>query len=251
MDVRAAYLDVLKLALCDLVSPHGTMTASRNENGTCDPTHIGADQLWIRRDGRDWPVYALTMCGLDRLTDLQMCVEAIVADQVDGDLIEAGVWRGGASMLMRATLDSLDEGRMVWVADSFQGFQSSDGPWPEFLSRYEILNVPLDDVRRNFSHYGLEDGVNFLPGQFADTLPLIGKQQWAVIRLDGDTYDTMRVSLEALYDGLSDGGFVIVDDYKILPDCARAVTEFRRERGIVDELVGVGWNCARWRKNAG
>jgi O-methyltransferase len=249
MDCRVAYLDVLKLALCDLVSPHGTTSASRGDDGTTELSIFLADNLWIRREGRDWPLFAVTMCGLDRLKDLQGCVETIVADGVEGDLIEAGAWRGGASILMRATLNSLDEGRTVWVADSFNGFQASDGPFEEYLSRYEILSASLDHVRQNFSHYGLEDGINFVPGQFEDTLPRLKDQRWAIIRLDGDTYDTMQVSLQSLYDGLSPGGFVIVDDYQILPECRRAVAEFRAERGITDPIVEVDWNFARWRRS--
>ncbi len=112
----------------------------------------------------------LTMVGLNRLDDLQACVEAVVRDGVAGDLIEAGAWRGGASILMRATLDSLGaRDRTVYVADSFQGFPAADDQG--HLNATDFLAVPLEEVEANFARLGLEAGVRFVPGFFAETLP--------------------------------------------------------------------------------
>ena len=81
-----------------------------------------------KRDlGLDWPVEALTMIGMKRLTSLQECVETVLRDDVPGDLVECGVWRGGASILMRAVLVAYgDEERCVWLADSFAGVPPPD-----------------------------------------------------------------------------------------------------------------------------
>ena len=125
------------------------------------------DELDIRVAGVDWPLHGTTMAGLQRLDDLQACVEAVVRDEVEGDLIEAGTWRGGASILMRATLDALGADRTVWVADSFQGFPTAD----EALAPIDYLAVPVDDVRANFARFGYEQGVRFVEGFFEDTLP--------------------------------------------------------------------------------
>ena len=109
------------------------------------------------------------MAGLRRLDDLQACVEAIVRDGVEGDLIEAGTWRGGASILMRATLDALGaDDRTVWVADSFQGFPAADAG----DARADRLpRRPIEEVRANFARLGYEQGVRFVAGFFEDTLP--------------------------------------------------------------------------------
>jgi O-methyltransferase len=252
---RQAYLELLALALCDLVGsttsaveplPHGGLAA----------VELAGDGLERRVQGRDWPRHALTMTGLARLADLRACVEQVVGEAVPGDMIEAGAWRGGSSMLMRATLDSLGEGeRSVWVADSFQGFprdagasapQRVAGP---YLAAFDFLAVPLDEVRASFRRLGLERGVHFLPGFFAETLPGLGGS-WSLIRLDGDTYDATLLALRSLYPGLSRGGHVIIDDYAGFAECREAVEDFRAEAGVREPVHPVDWTCARWRRES-
>ena len=72
-----------------------------------------------------------------------------MADGVEGDLIEAGAWRGGAALLMRATLDTLGDTRTVWVADSFAGFPADERAeaGEPALSAYDFLAAPLEEVR--------------------------------------------------------------------------------------------------------
>ena len=75
-----------------------------------------------RADGSDVPALAETMVGLERLDNLHACVRDVLEQNVPGDLLEAGVWRGGASIFMRGALEAYgDEGRIVWAADSFEG----------------------------------------------------------------------------------------------------------------------------------
>jgi O-methyltransferase len=210
--------------------------------------------LPLRVRGSDWPFSGLTMVGLKRLDDLQACVESVVADGVEGDVIEAGAWRGGASILARATLDSLgaDE-RTVWVADSFQGLPAPDpGGFPEDheldLSQVEFLAVPADEVRLHFARFGCDHGVELVEGFFDQTLPTLRDRTWSVIRLDGDTYEATWVGLESLYPGLSAGGHLIVDDYGLIPECRAAVDDFRREHGIDEPISKIDWNGVRWRR---
>src|SRR3954447_23589168 len=169
--LRFAYLDLLKLCLCDLVGV-GTESVYRTfeEEPRIYSRELPAEQMDYRVSGRDWPLHALTMIGLQRLDDLQGCVETIIADGVEGDLIEAGTWRGGASILMRATLDTLGaDDRTVWVADSFQGFPAGEAQnFPEDrelddLGPFDFLAVPLDEVRDNFARFGCDRGVRFVP----------------------------------------------------------------------------------------
>jgi O-methyltransferase len=201
-----------------------------------------------------WPVVAETMIGPRRLDHLQRCVETILADRVAGDLIEAGCWRGGAGILMRAALEARgDRTRRVWLADSFAGLPASrHGDERKLrLDGYAELAVPQEEVERAFERYGLlDERVVFLSGWFADTLPALEGEIWALIRLDGDLYDSTRDALAALYPRLSAGGFAVVDDYGALPGCRRAVDEFRATHGVTAPLEWIDGSAVCWRKAA-
>ena len=245
--LRDAYFGLLKLCLCDLGGAT-TVSVGTMPGGAIASRILHDDQLPIRAAGLDWPFQGLTMTGLQLLDDLQWCVESVARDGVPGDLIEAGSWRGGASILMRATLDALgDRERTVWVADSFQGFPEDAGEHVE-LSAYEFLAAPLDEVKANFARFGCDEGVQFVPGFFEETLPPLSDRRWAIVRLDGDTYEATRSALESLYPGLSAGGYLIVDDYGLFEESRRAVDEYRERHGITEPLEDVDWNCKRWRR---
>jgi O-methyltransferase len=246
-ELRAAYLGLLKLALCDLAGT-STGSVSRMLDGRVASRELSGEDRRLRSAGLDWPLHGITMLGLNRLDDLQASVESVVHDGVEGDLIEAGAWRGGASILMRATLDSLGASeRTVFVADSFQGFPAAVGLDP---STAEFLAVTVDEVRENFARFGLEQGVRIVPGFFDDTLAALDDEPWALVRLDADTYEATRVALDALYPGLALGGYLIVDDYGVMADheCRRAVDEFRARHGISEPLEQVDWTSVRWRR---
>ena len=103
----------------------------------------------------------------------------------------------------------------------------------------------LDTVQANFRRYGLlDDRVKFLPGWFRDTLPVAPVERIAVLRLDGDMYESTHLALTHLYPKLSSGGFLIVDDYGALPNCRRAVEDFRHTRHYrVDGYRSTGPEC--------
>ena len=150
-----------------------------------------------RAIGNDWPPTAETMIGTARLDNLRACVESVLEDEIPGDLIETGVWRGGSTILMRAILAANGiTDRTVWVADSFEGLPVPDGeayPADEGVdfSGFKQLAVSVEEVRANFERYGLlDDQVRFLKGWFKDTLAQAPIDQLAVLRLDGDLYQS-------------------------------------------------------------
>jgi O-methyltransferase len=249
--LRAAYLDLLKLALCDLTGSATTSVGAMPGKAVVSYELHGRDRR-LRSAGIDWPLHGLTMVGLARLADLQSCVETVVRDRVDGDLIEAGVWRGGASILMRAVLDSLGStDRTVLVADSFEGFPDTDAAETDGVDySYEFLAAPLDEVRGNFARFGYDRGVEFIPGFFEDTLPQLTDRTFAVVRLDGDSYSATNVGLHSLYPALSPGGYIIIDDYGVVEGCRRAVDDFRSQYGITEPIEQVDWVCVRWRRES-
>lgn len=209
-----------------------------------------------RAAGRDWPSDAETMVGLSRLGNLQDCVTDVLRTAVPGDLIEAGVWRGGACIFMRAILKAYgNQDKTVWVADSFQGLPRPDGRLGQdeadpHWQYADVLAVPLDQVKYNFERYGLLDRqVRFLPGWFSDTLPTAPIQRISVLRLDGDMYSSTMDALTALYPKLSSGGYAIVDDYGAVPACRQAVDDYRREHGIQDPLRQIDWTGVYWKRS--
>ena len=241
------YLDLLKKVLTRLIFPDRILGAEGEE-----PFDRGAREI-----GMDWPSEAETMIGLQRLDNLEFCVADVVRRGVPGDLIETGVWRGGAAIFMRAVLEAYgDTQRTVWAADSFEGLPKPDpsrsSDVESGLWRFSQLAVSLDTVKANFERYGLlDDRVRFLPGWFQDTLASAPIERLAVLRLDGDMYDSTMVAFEALYSKLSPGGYVIVDDYGAVQGCREATDDFRAKRGIEDQMHEVDWTCVFWRRERG
>jgi O-methyltransferase len=197
------------------------------------------------------------MVGMKRMQNVELCVRDVLRRGVEGDLIETGVWRGGVCILMRAILKVMgDQGRSVWLADSFQGLPAPDGRFKQdadskWHSFSDSLGVSLLDVKANFERYGLlDDRVRFLEGWFKDTLPTAPIDKLAVIRLDGDMYASTMDALNSLYPKLSVGGYVIVDDYGALESCSQAVTDFRTQHKIDDPIEKVDWSGVFWKKGA-
>lgn len=208
-----------------------------------------------RAVGNDWPSRAESMVGLARLENFQDCIESVHMDAVPGDIVETGVWRGGASIFARAVLRELEvPDRLVWVCDSFEGLPPPDpDQWPEdegdvhYLR--EELAVSVDEVKANFERYGLlDDQVRFVEGWFEDTLADLPTSQIAVLRLDGDMYGSTMVALDALEHRVPPGGYVIIDDFGAIPQCRKAVEDYRRAHGITAEIVEIDWTGAYWRK---
>lgn len=209
----------------------------------------------VREEGDDWPIVGETMIGRRRLHNIRQCVEAVVSEGVEGDLVEAGVWRGGAGIYMRALLETLgDSERLVWLADSFEGLPPpSVGAMPEdegdTLWTYDALRVSLEEVKENFLKYGLlDDRVRFLKGWFEHTLQSSEINRIAVLRADGDMFSSTWATLTALEPRVSSGGFIIIDDYSALPGSKMAVDRYRVENSITAELIPIDWTGVYWKK---
>jgi hypothetical protein len=196
-----------------------------------------------------------TLLGKRGLDNVQFCVEQALIDGVPGDLIETGVWRGGTTILMRAVLEAYGvTDRTVWLADSFAGLPPpnvDDYPHDRGLNLNDIpiLAVSGDEVRANFDRYGLLDGqVRLLEGWFRDTLPAAPIDHLAILRLDGDLYESTMDALTHLYPRLSRGGYLIVDDCGCIGACRQAVHDYRADHGIAEPIVAVDWAVAYWRR---
>lgn len=205
-------------------------------------------------EGADIPYLAHTMIGMARLNNFQFCIEQTIRDNIPGDIIETGVWRGGSCILARAVLRiHAIKDKSVWVADSFQGLPPPDPEnYPadkgELNHENSFLRVSQETVENNFRKFGMLDGqVRFLKGWFKETLPRAPIERLSVLRMDGDMYESTMDALNPLYDKVSVGGFIIVDDYSGL-NCQQAVTDFRRNRKIEDEIIPIDSRSVYWRR---
>jgi hypothetical protein len=233
-NTKNLYLDLMKKCLINSIYQDASTYWNNPQNPQYNSDH--------REIGLDWPNVAHTMIGLHRLNNLQFCIEDVLQNNIPGDFIETGVWRGGATIFMRAILKAYNiTNRKVFVADSFEGLPN---PNPELYpadkgfdwTQYKILAVSLEEVQTNFGRYDLLDSqVVFLKGWFCNTLPNAPIEKLAIMRLDGDLYESTMDALINLYPKLSIGGYVIIDDYTI-PCCMQAVHDFRKAFNITDNL---------------
>jgi O-methyltransferase len=204
---------------------------------------------------RNFTFMAHTMIGQARLDNLHHCMDQVTKDNIPGDLIETGVWQGGATIFMRGFLHAHGiNDRIVWVADSFSGLPPNthqrdvEASMDFSPANFPYLSVSEEKVRNLFERYDLLDKqVRFLKGWFKDTLASAPIEKLAVLRLDGDMYESTMDALNALYHKVSPGGFVIVDDYHAVPSCKIAVDEFRQAHKIRAKLIPVDHDCVYWR----
>jgi len=193
-----------------------------------------------------------TMVGLESLVDLALQVRTVLSNNISGDFVECGVWRGGASFLMADLLRQ--EGvshRKVWLFDSFEGMPPPldiDGQAAKEWGRningrwyFENLKISLPEVQRNAAHLGLSSYTEFIKGWFDQTLPMNRERVGpiALLRIDCDWHSSVRCCLDNLYDQVVDGGFVIFDDYYTWDGCAIAVHEFLGKRGLAHRIESV------------
>lgn len=245
LSIRNRYLNLLEAAL----------TGSLHEDPSAAsmlPT-AGTYNRYVRAVGADWPRSAHTMIGHARMRNLRHVCEAAILNNIPGDFLEAGVWRGGPCILMRGILEAYgDTQRRVFVADSFKGLpppNADEYPADEGSTFHTdaFLAVSRQEVEDNFRRYGLLDTrVVFLEGWFKDTLPAAPIERLSVLRVDGDMYESTMQVLESCCHKVSPGGAVIIDDYHVLEGCSQATDDFRTRHGISTPLlqidnIGVWW----------
>ena len=153
---------------------------------------------------------------------------------------------------MRGVLVSMGAGdRATWLYDSFRGLPKPIDPTDIDLSMMDhYLGVSLETVKDNFQAFGLlSDSVRFVPGWFNDTLPYAEVERIALLRLDGDMYESTMVALTSLYPKVSIGGYVVIDDFGAIERCKRATRDFRERNGITSPIIQIDWTGAYWQKS--
>jgi O-methyltransferase len=251
-EIRSRYLDLIEKSLLNAI--HGeseleTMWARLK---------LRVRHPYLTRHGASaWPPRAQTMIGPKRLRNVRDLVEEALRAEIPGDYIETGIWRGGACIMMRAVLAAYGiTDRRVFCADSFAGLPRPDAVRSpadrrDRLFAFKELAIAQEDVARNFARYDLlDDQVVFLKGLFRDTLPRLSANRFALIRLDGDMYESTMDGLTNLYDAVTDGGFIVVDDYGALVACRKAVHDFLDRRSLHPTIHQIDETGVWWRKSA-
>jgi hypothetical protein len=242
--LRVAYLDLMRDSLIGRLNRDPPLPSSK----------VDAYYEEYREQGWDWPSAAPSMIGLKRMENVRRECERAILAGIPGDFMETGVWRGGAVMMMRAVLKAYGiTDRRVIAADSFAGLPPpTEGVAPDAGAEFHTWTdfaVPLDEVKANFARYGLLDGqVVFLAGLFRDTLPVAPVTQLAVLRLDGDMYESTRDGIVNLYPKLTRGGTLIADDYFLFEAHRTAIDEYRAAHGITDPIERIDEFGAYWVK---
>ena len=207
-----------------------------------------------RLEGLDWPEDAVTMIGLKRMNNLHEMLDYVRQNNIEGDLMETGVWKGGATIFMKLYCDMYSMDKKVFVCDSFAGLPKPSGKFIQDHGDTHYIEtklaISLEQVQNHFKIFKcLDEKVIFIKGFFGETLPnneLV--QNLAILRMDGDMYESTYDVFYSCYDKLVDKGVCIIDDFclKGARDCTH---DFRQSRNIQDTLVTVDRCGVYWIKN--
>ena len=210
-------------------------------------------------DGLIRATNSFSMIGLKRLKNIRYLIEKINEEKISGDLIEAGIWKGGVIIYMRACLLSLNMNNKVFGADSFAGLpEIDDQTYPEDKIYRQILKngndkgliISEDEVIENLNKFGFhDDNTILLKGWFNETLKDGRINKISLLRIDGDMYKSTYEALDLLYHKVTKGGYVIIDDYGLQSQaCKKAVDDFRKKNDINSEIINIDWSGIYWKK---
>lgn len=239
---RDAYIDLIKRSVANY---HYLGGEASFEQFRCVTHHDNERGQWSVDQG----ARPLTLLSKKQMDFLEQAVLVLEERRVPGDYIEAGVWRGGVIILLRALINAyrISE-RKVFAADTLariprngrtrdDAVDNGNGRW----------GASLAELKKNIERFGLlDDRIGFVVGRFDESLKSLTNEKFSLLRLDSDTYESIETSLEYLYPQLSSEGIIIVDDWR-LPECRSAVRDYRLRHAITDEICECDGN-AYWVK---
>lgn len=217
------------------------------------------EKLWLFKK-----VYPFTMVGYARLSNVYELANMVEKNKTEGVFAECGVWKGGCAAVMAFMAQKFGSGRKIWLFDSFEGLPEPTKEDGEIASSYALNKTEgklktidkcvasLKDVEEVFFKVLKLNKENIIisKGWFQDTLPSakqkIGKI--AILRLDGDWYESTKCCLDNLYDNVIIGGYVVLDDYGYWEGAKRALDEFFVERKISPKLIKIDDTGVYFRK---
>jgi predicted O-methyltransferase YrrM len=179
----------------------------------------------------------------ERLFAVYQAADHVARARIAGDVVECGVWRGGAAMMMALTLQRRGDTRTVWLYDTFAGMTEPGEADQDYTGRAAAeswdsegrtlrddavrCDASLEVVRANLASAGIDESrVRFVVGPVEETIPGVAPEQIALLRLDTDWYESTRHELEYLYPRLVSRGVLLIDDYGHWQGARKAVDEF-------------------------
>jgi len=197
-------------------------------------------------------VLPYTLISLERIESLYRLARRIETENIPGDVVECGVCNGGSAAILARTATHSRLQRTVWLFDSFQGMpevtehdgMSAGGRSAQSHVGQEVgdvarVNEVLRRVRADTT------SVRIVAGWFQDTFPNVAIERIAILNIDADWYESVKLCLETFYDRVVPGGFVSFDDYGHWPGCRKAVDEFFHSRQLAHKLNKVDYT-AHW-----
>lgn len=197
--------------------------------------------LWVRVRQQGF-----TMLGCRRARTLYRLAAEVERSAIPGALVDCGVWNGGSTAMMAAAAST----RPVWAFDSFEGLPTPDErDGPDALTWEASCVGREENVAEALRRFARSDRLRIVKGWFDESLPAYASAVGpiALLHADGDWYESVRATLDNMYEGVSPGGYVVVDDYNVWSGARQAVDEFRKERHITAPLLQAEAS-AYWKK---
>jgi len=256
---QALYLDTVRDTLTGAILRTPSVEVAAGNASALVRTPYNKQTRWL---GNDWCDSCYTMAGGARVQNVRNLVQQTIAEGIPGDFLEAGTWRGGCSIMARVVQRVMGEGenRHTYLCDSFSGLplssQSRDG---DIWNGMHFLEVSQSDVEDNVKLFNaLDDNVHFRKGYFSQSLPKVRQElkkngrQLAVLRGDGDMYESYMDILYNLYDFVPVGGYFICDDCPSIDVAKQAIDDFRMDHNISDPILAVEGSITGsfWRKGS-
>ena len=209
-------------------------------------------------------VYPYTMVGYKRLSNVYDLSKFIEKEKEEGAFVECGVWRGGCAAVMGFVADRAKSSRKIWLFDSFEGLPEpteKDGKTAKDYAlnrvegKLETINKctgTLEDVKEIFFKILKikPDNIVIKKGWFQNTLPKAKNEigSIAILRLDGDWYESTKCCLDNLYDNVIREGYIVLDDYGHWEGSRKAIDEFIKKRKINPTLIKIDYTGVYFQK---
>ncbi|TAF46572.1 MAG: macrocin O-methyltransferase [Sphingobacteriales bacterium] len=190
-----------------------------------------------------------TLTTPERIASLVNAVNYVVDNNIDGDIVECGVWRGGSSMAAIATLKhKKDFSRNIFLYDTYEGMSDPTdddkvitGTSAKTMMQNSNINdsgsvwcySSIEEVKTNIASLNYPtQKLHFIKGKVEDTIPQNIPTKIAILRLDTDWYQSTKHELVHLYPLLVSGGVLIIDDYGHWDGARKAVDEYIAEHKL-------------------
>jgi O-methyltransferase len=204
----------------------------------------------VRPSAELWMLFGLvfkikprySMLSTIRLITLYQLVRDVQQRGLKGDIVECGVWNGGAAAMMARSLQDAGgtKQRSLWLFDSFEGLPPPGKNDGKSITEHYFKGLckgSLDQVKAIFDKLEVSfDHVKIVKGWLEDTLHINSIGQVVLLHIDTDWYESVKSTLEHMYDKVVAGGYIVVDDFYFHEGCRRAVSDFLKERGFESKI---------------